>query len=407
MSKSICIAILKLTALLFVVFLASRPAHAADWEGVFEGTLGKSRIIVQLVEPLDDMEGETGRETSRYSYLPKPRDLNLMLSKKDMPLAFDETLLLQWEFAEPQDGDKKIKGKWSLSVNGDAATGTWASPDGKKKLPITLLRVPMIAEAEKHPDDNLVNATYVARWLKEVTFADAGTAKTFGPVEVRFTKDSAFGVAYPVIGTFADATQREKINALLLKHHRRSVEQYRDCKNGVPVKWEEASGEPEFSYSIGFASPTLLSITESGSVFCGGAHPANYIKPITYDLTQPALMGGDELLDLSPQGFGRMFKLATKDERIAFERFALGLWQQGAAKDTEMAGECNTGWIDESPEGEKNFSLSFTVNGLAVQRNDFPHALSVCQSTNFNPTLIPWADLKPWLKPGQSLLQVP
>jgi hypothetical protein len=392
-----------------ILFLAGAisPILAADWEGVFEGTLGKSRIIVQLVEPLDDMEGETGREASRYSYLPKARDINLMLSKNAMPLAFEETLLLPWELGEAKGDDRMITGKWSLTVAGDAATGTWASLDGKKSLPITLARVPMMDEAEKHPDDNIVNATYTARWIKEVTFADAGVAKSSGSVEVRFVKDSAFGIAYPVIGAFPDEVQKSKINDLLLAHHTRSVAQYRDCKNGVPVTWEEASGEPEFSYSIGFASPTLLSITESGSVFCGGAHPANYIKPITYDLTQPARMGGDELLDLSPQGFGRVLKLATKDERIAFERFALGLWKQGAARDTEMAGECNTGWIDDSPEGEKNFSLSFSETGLAVQRSDFPHALSVCQFTNFNPTLIPWADLKPWLKPGQALLQVP
>jgi hypothetical protein len=62
------------------LLLSATPAHAADWEGVYEGTLGKAKVIVELVEPLDDMEGETKRETSRYSYLPKARDLNLMLA---------------------------------------------------------------------------------------------------------------------------------------------------------------------------------------------------------------------------------------------------------------------------------------------------------------------------------------
>lgn len=394
------------SAFLIGLFWAG-PTQAAHWEGVFEGTLGKSRIIVQLVEPLDDREGDTSREASRYSYLPKVRDLNLMLSGKDMPLAFEETLLQPWEFPEPLDGDKKITGQWSLSVEGDAAMGTWTSPDGKKTLSINLARLPLMDESKNYPDDNLLNATYTARWLKEVTFADAGAAKPFGPVEVRFAKDSAFGIAFPVIGAFPDEARKTTINELLLTHHRRSVAQYRDCKNGVPVSWEEASGEPEFSYTIKFASPTLLSITESGSVFCGGAHPSNYIRPITYDLTQPARMGGADLLDLAPEGFGRVLKLANKDERIAFERFALSRWKEGAAKDKALGTECGTGWIDDSPEGEKMFSLSFTENGLAVQRNDFPHALSVCQFTDFNPTIIPWADLKPWLKPGQTLLPVP
>jgi hypothetical protein len=273
-------------------------------------------------------------------------------------------------------------------------------------LPIALTRVLLIEEAAKNPDDNIVSATYNAQWLKQVTFADAGTASTFADVEVRFVKDSAFGITYPVIGTFPDEQRKTQINDLLLQHHRRSVEQYRDCKNGEPAAWAQAKPEPEFSYSIDFASPTLLSITESGSVFCGGAHPSNYTLPITYDLTVPTRIGGKELLDLSPEGFGRVLKLATKDERIAFERFALGLWKAAEAKDKEMEGACSSGWIDDSPQGEKNFSLSFTEKGLAVQRTDFPHAISVCQFTAFNPTIIPWKDLRAWLKPGQTVIPV-
>ena len=394
---------------LVVMLLASsvKPSNAADWEGVFEGKLGKSSILVQLVEPHEDMEGETGRETSRYSYLPKARDINLMLANAGMPLTFEKTLLLPYEFNSAKGSDRKVTGTWSLTITGETAKGTWSSPDGKKHLPITLTRVPLINEEEKAPDDNIFNATYSALWLKETSFIDAGAAKTFGDVEVRFVKDSSFGIAYPVIGKFPDVASREKINAILMTAHKRSLSRYRDCKNGVPISWEEASGEPEFTYDINFASPTLLSFTESGSVFCGGAHPNNYTKPITYDLTLPTIMGGEYQLDLSPKGFGRLLKLATKDKRIAFEHFALGRWQAAAANESELGGDCATGSIEESPEGEKDFSLFFTEKGLAVLRTDYPHVASVCLTTNFNPTIIAWVDLKPWLKPGQVLLNLP
>ncbi len=115
-------------------------------------------------------------------------------------------------------------------------------------------------------------------------------------------------------------------------------------------------------------------------------------------------IGGVYGLDLSPQGFGRLLKLADKTERIAFERFALGRWKAAAAKDIAMAGECNTGWIDDAPEGEKDFYMSFEATGLAVTRVDYPHVASVCMFTDFNPTIIPWADLAPWLKRDQKLL---
>jgi hypothetical protein len=325
-----------------------------------------------------------------------------MLTEKGKTLGFDETTLLPYEFASEED--KKITGHWTLSVSGEKAKGTWASPDGKKKLPIALRRVPDLSEGEADPDLNIWAATYNALWLKQVSFADAGAAKSFGDVEVRFVKDSAFGISYPVLGAFPDELRKAAANDLLMVAHRKSVAQYRDCKNGVPLSWQEGEPEAEFNYEIAYASPTLLSFTESGSVFCGGAHPNNYSTPITYDLAVPAQMGGKYLLDLSPDGFGRVLKLASKDERIAFERFAMARWKAEASKDTEMAGDCDAGWIGESPEGERDFKLSFSEKGLAVTRTDFPHVASVCLFTDFNPTIIPWGDLKPWLKAGQNLL---
>ena len=83
------------------------------------------------------------------------------------------------------------------------------------------------------------------------------------------------------------------------------------------------------------------------------------------------------------------------------------LWAAGKmlpSKDSEMGKDCGTGWIDDAPEGEREFHLSFTPTGLAVTRTDWPHVSSVCKFTDFNPTVIPWADIKPWLKPGQTLL---
>lgn len=384
------------------LLLSAIPAHAADWEGVYEGTLGKAKVIVQLVEPLDDMEGETKRETSRYSYLPKARDLNLMLTGKDKTLGFDETTLMPYEFASAED--KKITGHWTLTPSAHGAKGTWASPDGKKKLPITLTRVENIPEEEADPDLNIWSATYNALWLKAVSFADAGVAKTFGAVEVRFVKDSAFGITYPVLGAFPNEARKIKANELLMAAHRRSVAQYRDCKNGVPVEWEPENPEPEMSNEVSYATATLLSFSESGSVFCGGAHPSNYLTPITYDLTAPTQMGGNYQLDLSPDGFGRVLKLASKDERMAFERFAIGRWKDAAAQDKEMGTDCGGSWMEQSPEGERAFSLSFNEKGLAVLRTDFPHVASACLFSDFNPTIIPWADLKPWLKEGQNLL---
>ena len=384
--------------------LLALAAQAADWEGVFQGTLGKSKIIVQLVETIDDREGDTRRETSRYSYLPKVRDINLMLSGKQGELRFEETLLQPYQYGSETETDKKVTGRWELRVKGDTGTGMWTSPDGKKSLPIRLTRLPEISATAAGPDRNVQIATYDDLWARSVTFSDGGTGKTFGSVEVRTVKDSAFGVEFPVLGNFPDSPRRDKLNSVLLASHLRAVVQYRECKNAVPLGWEAADAEPEISFEAAYASPRYLSYTESGSLSCGGAHPSNYVRPHSYDLLEAMVMGGVYQLDLSAQGFGRLLKLANKEERIAFERFALARWKQAATKDPEMAAECAKGWIDDSPEGEKDFYLSFEATGLAVTRVDYPHVASVCMFTDFNPTIIPWADLKPWLRPDQKLL---
>ncbi len=394
---------------ILILFASTLPALAADWEGVFSGTLGTSRILVELTDPLDEKQGVSKRETSRYSYLPKARDLNLMLKSSSGELRFEETLLQPYQYTSADQTDKKVSGTWVLSVKGAAATGKWTSPDGKQHLPIQLSRVQNLADDNPFPDSNIWSATYNAEWLKLVTIAPVGKPKTFGTVEVDMMKDSVFGIEHPVLSKFPDAGRKEANNAALTAAFKSEIAEYRDCKNGVPIDWEEdpETSGPDFAYTVDYATPDLLSFTIAGSVFCGGAHPSNYVTPVTYDLSTSEQIGGrsgENKSDLNADAFGRILKLANKDERIAFERFALGLWKANAAKDTEMGETCMTGWIDDNPEGERDFSLSFTTMGLAVTRKDYPSVAAACQFQDFNPTIIPWADLKPWLRSDQTLL---
>jgi hypothetical protein len=381
----------------------SLSAMAANWEGVFEGTIGKSKVIVELKAGEEHSSFKGGyREGARYSYVPKARDINLVLDQEGTQLRFTETLWPHHRFAD--EADKKITGKWQLKVSDDSAAGTWTSPDGKKSLPIALERVDLLSQRDKPADDNVLSATYDLLWVANVSFSDAGPAATFGNVEVRFSKDSAFGIAFPLLGQFPDGNRKAKANELLLSQHLKSVVDYRNCMNGVPTDWQSENAEPEFGFKVDYATETVLSVTESGSVFCGGAHPNNYVTPHSFDLATPVRLGGDALKDLEPDHFGRLLKLSNSEERAAFETFALGKWQAAAANDADLGKDCATGWLEEAKPGERDFHLSFVPTGLAITRTDFPHVASVCKFTDFNPTIIPWADLKPWLKSDQTLL---
>jgi hypothetical protein len=390
-------------AAVFALFAFSYAAHAAPWEGVFEGTIGKSRVIVELNagEAKSDYKGGYS-EGARYSYVPKVRDLSLILTQDGDTLTFTET---EWQHRMfDVEEDKRITGTWSIAASRDAALGTWTSSDGKTTQPISLTRVKLVPQADVGEGANQLSATYDALWLENVTFNDAGTAKRFGDLEVRFTKDSAFGIAFPVLGDFPDGLVKAKANAMLLTDHMKSIVEYRTCLNGVPITWSDPETEPQFTLTVDYATPTVLSYTESGSVFCGGAHPNNYVLPKSIELVTPSKLGGSATFDLTPQGFGQILNLADKDERIAFENFALARWKAAAEKDAEQGKDCIAGWIDDAKPGEKDFHLSFKPHGLAVTRTDWPHVASVCKFADFNPTVIPWVDLKPYLKKGQRVI---
>jgi hypothetical protein len=384
------------------------PALGADWEGVFEGTLGKSRIIVQLDRGPDGSSSFKGccSDGSRYSYLPRNYDLKLVLDKTGGKLEFTEVTVPHYMAAELAPGDPARTGRWSRQVLGQQAMGTWTSTDGKKTLPIALSRLPLADEKDVAPDGHRLVTTYNQRWFKEVKISGLEKPIKFGAVALAFETDSAFKLAMPVFTALPDQARMARANVLLRAFYKQSLMQNRDCINGLRQE-ADVPKEPEYNFEVIYASPRVLTISEGGSVFCGGAHPNNYVNYLSFDLMTARQIGGHYQLDLSPQGFGAVLKLANKTERIAFENFALARWQ-AAAKAAGDADESCSGpnFMGEQEPGEKEFGVSFSPLGLNVFRNDYPSAAANCLFQDFNPTVIPWADLKPWLRPGQKLLTV-
>ena len=178
----------------------------------------------------------------------------------------------------------------------------------------------------------------------------------FGDIGIVFIQDSAFHISHPMLGRFPDEVRKQAVNAMLRSHHAAAVAQYRDCRNGIisEQRQESETPEPEFAYEVLYASPTLLSIAESGSVYCGGAHPSNYVTPKTFDLVTQRQIGGMNQNDLSPEGFGSFLKLQTKEERLAFERFAFGRWMDTARQFPESS-DCLEGFKTGAEEGERFF----------------------------------------------------
>jgi hypothetical protein len=389
--------------MLFCAFASASRANAADWEGVFEGTLGKAKVIVELNAGYDKSDYKGGySDGSRYSYVPGAYDLKLQLDNEGEMLEFTEATVPHYAIKDLAADDKARSGQWSLNVTGDTATGTWTSRDGTRSLPIKLLRKPLLNNVGA--DFNQLSVTYNDLWFSYENISGADKPISFGDVTLAFEKDSAFNLPMPVFTAFPDASAMAKANDLLRHYYKGSLISNRDCINGLNSEPPKPF-EPEYNFEVVYASPRVVTISEGGSVFCGGAHPNNYVAYLTFDLVNGQQIGGQYQLDLSPGGFGTVLKLANKQERIAFEEFALGRWQAAAKASGDPDDSCyGPNFMGEQAPGEKEFKLAFSPLGLDVFRNDYPSAAANCMFQDYNPTVIPWADLKPWLRPDQVLL---
>jgi hypothetical protein len=252
------------TLLFFAAFAV--PAFSADWEGVFAGTLGKSKIIVELNAGAEKSSYKGGfAEGSRYSYVPGAYDLKLQLDSEGETLEFTEATVPHYAIKDLAVGDKALSGHWSLKVTGQTASGTWTSPNGKKTLPIALKRQPLLNNVGV--DFNRLSATYNNIWFSSEKIAGQDKPIRFGDVTLAFEKDSAFNVPMPVFTNFPDKKAMTQANMLLREYYKGSLVANRDCINDLTTQPPKPF-VPEYNFEVVYASPRVVTIQEGGSVFC-------------------------------------------------------------------------------------------------------------------------------------------
>jgi hypothetical protein len=386
---------------IFVVVAAwsmSCSAEAADWEGVFEGTLGGKPVVVQLTV-LDPVKVDAN---SRYSYLPKPTDLYLIPDGANDGHSFVEATDFSWS-KTPEMEPKGVTGHWRIDVKGDVATGTWRSETpGLPELPINLKRLPLIQHAASE-GVNIFALTYDDAVIRHIEFGVPHKPVTFGSVTVAYVADKIFGLAFPRLIKHPDKIVLEKVNAALTELHRDELKSYRGCKDdSLGQKQSGPDAVAEYYFNVEYASPLLLSISQHGTNHCGGAHFFQVFLVRTFDLGSMTRIGGDYDLDATPQGFGQIFKMDSKEERMAFENLWWNTWLKTAKATGEDTSQCIE---SEKVTGDLQANFYFTRQGLAVLENDngyFDNML--CMGSGSTPAIIPWAKLKPFLKKGQSLL---
>ncbi|MFZ6769313.1 hypothetical protein ACO0LM_19870 [Undibacterium sp. Di26W] len=249
--------------LLFALFslLLSVSVQAADlpFAGTWKGSIGDNKVMVCF-----------SASDAQYYYLRHLRGIGLVADEK-LP-AFT-----RWrETLDYSNDDDNTTGIWTVpeAVNGSVGNTldlTWSSPDGKKKIPVRLTKVPTLAAPKR-------------------TYSDCGP-EFYRPIEegMRYTTNdlkmdgkeyrgvttqtgAAFELPASVPGSKAfNDTTRNWLKQIAIDH-------YECVRNGGGVDWER-SLEP-----LVWTDSKLVVKDWMPEVFCSGGRGNTYLEYASFDL---------------------------------------------------------------------------------------------------------------------------
>ncbi|MBB1208459.1 hypothetical protein EII08_28515, partial [Klebsiella pneumoniae] len=108
-----------------------------------------------------------------------------------------------------------------------------------------------------------------------------------GAVAYRMWVDPRTQFAYPRLSRHPDPQVMRRVNDLLEQRHWRKSLGALECMAFAYTSQSEAGGTlggfDDENINVTWLSRALMTVTEAGSLDCGGAHPANHFEPYTFD----------------------------------------------------------------------------------------------------------------------------
>lgn len=303
---------MRLACLVLMSLGLAKPVMAVD-AITYKGTLGKYPILVELASHSD------GTLVGRYSYMAKGGDIPLdtMGQSGDSVVLAEEAPCGQDTCKRNDNGnvpDKPVGAHWTLTPSADGATltGNWqAVGKSGKPLAIRLERV-----AQRTLPDNveltphgIYDSAFRLTYGRDGTYSEetapyefakmdvemqAGPEETFEGSVFRYLTDPRSKFAFPRVVSLADGSSPDLVNQALHRRHAMINSQTFDCLSQIYAGF----GGTEHSAGMGpgtlggfedenivmtYLSPTIASWVESGSTWCGGAHPNNHIGSFALD----------------------------------------------------------------------------------------------------------------------------
>jgi hypothetical protein len=308
-----------LTAFLLLTICA--PSAFADEVVTYAGTLGKANIIVELQVP-----GKGGAFFGRYAYMIKGIDIPLHGTSTDGRWTIEEEKPCTDKICKKANGDvidnAPIGAEWSLKPDnsGDGLEGTWTDKDSGKTLPVKLAKRGVRTLADNVGSVDMLDPSsspemqdsYKILTAKDLPYDflkldrsyKQGKVVTIGDSAYRMDLDSRTGLDFPTVTKLGGA-DHAALDRGLTNQRLRWVSGAFWCYSVAYLGygWSGSGGEGTSGFEDGgaqvtvdYLTPRLMGITESGSQYCGGAHPNNFESHQLIDTRTGKTLGTKDFL---------------------------------------------------------------------------------------------------------------
>ncbi|MEX8191334.1 hypothetical protein [Comamonas guangdongensis] len=394
-------------ALAFAVS-ASGLALAAPVD-VYRGTLGGSEVVMELGRPRTD-----GAREGRYFYprygvdIPLKGPLNALAEAQ--PLTPELTEKLGADAPLFTDAEQRAV-VWNVQQQGDGSlSGEWVDGIRGKKLPLKLKRIAHYDPEALEPKGVEAVTRAIVQGSGSGISQDVTISEKTAPYDYlrmslqplgqgkevvlapnlawRPVRDARTQFWYPRLSRHPDAKILAQTNALLEQRHWAMSLDALACKSSIYLNLGPAAGSlgnyNDERIQVSYLSTALMSVVESGSTDCGGAHPNNHFNPFVLDLRKGGYMDFRRLFKDSrygENGFEYADALVKKIAKVAAKQDAD---QGGAGGCTDYLAEFMVPMI-ETPA-----AVSFVISGIG-------HAMGACLGSGVS---IAFKDFRPYIKPG-------
>lgn len=377
----------------------------------YVGKLGKLDIVVEFTAD----PGETSDTVAaRYHYRSQGADIPLQAkARKARTFELSEEEACKEACVEGQPGP--IAATWTLTVKdgGKTLAGKWASK--KKSFDVTLDRVgsrSVEGEQPRTPLDlfNFSSSTFYTDSETPISMETSpydtlrldvpykqGEKGGWPDASFVYVTDPRTKFPRPRIADLAGDVDFDAANDLLRERHWSDSEQALSCMSQQYAGFQEYGPVPggsdgtlgyydETSSEVLALTPKLMTWSESGSVFCGGAHPTNFWYKLTMDVATGEMLGlGDMFTDVVEGVPGPTLQKFVKDTRE----------KPSDKVGIDFEAECGT---DDLISQNLAASLKRDGDGLRIVfgLQGLPHAIQACGDDFLE---LPVAEVMPLLKP--------